>query len=71
MGLTASDLWPLVSKLSPEERIKLIRLTLASGALASSDDAAYRETPVGKDEFNQDREEDALAWDAEGWHDLL
>jgi hypothetical protein len=70
VGLTAEDLWPLVSRLSPEERIRLIRLTIARGAVASSDAVAYERVPVGSDEFHQDSYEDPLAWDAEGWDDL-
>ena len=63
--LTAEDLWPLVSKLSPEERMRLIRLALARGA--SSDAEIYRRTPPGTDEFSEHVEQDPLAWDAEGW----
>ncbi len=61
---TASDLWPLVQKLSPDERISLARLALAS--VASVD--GYNRQPVSASEFSSDL--DSLAWEADGWDEL-
>lgn len=63
MEVTADDLLPLVAKLSPEERSRLLRLALAAG-----DAAAYEAVPSGPEEFTD--VDDPLAWDAEGWDGL-
>jgi hypothetical protein len=60
--LTADDLLPLVACLTPQERIRLLRLLSAP---SSADAAAYRAAPPGRQEFSAD--DDALGWDAEGW----
>jgi len=71
VGLTAEDLWPLVSKLSPEERFRLVRLALGGEAHVASDAEAYRQLPVGAEEFRQEHDRgDPLAWDSEGWDDV-
>jgi len=65
-SLNADDILPLVASLTPQERIRLLRLiTTRPGADAA---AAYREAPPGQDEFSAD--EEPLTWDAEGWEDF-
>ena len=59
--LTADDILPLVASLTPEERIRLIRL-VASGQ--PSDASAYSAIPPETEEFRPD---DLLCWEAEGW----
>jgi hypothetical protein len=60
--LTADDILPLVACLTPQERVRLLRLiTSADGA----DAAAYKAVAPGTDEFTSD--DDPLSWDAEGW----
>jgi hypothetical protein len=67
--VTAADLWPLVSKLSPQEQVRLAKLALRAAALGPGDDAAaYAATPAKADEFSSD--DDPLAWEAEGWESL-
>jgi hypothetical protein len=69
LDVTADDLWPLVSKLSPQEQVRLAKLALRAAALGSADDAAaYAAAPVKPDEFSSD--DDPLAWEAEGWEGL-
>jgi hypothetical protein len=58
--LTADDVLPLVDRLSPQERARLLRL-IAKG----NDSQVYRLIPPGKDEFSAD--DDALSWDSDGW----
>jgi hypothetical protein len=60
--LTANDLLPLVARLAPQERQRLVHLIAAT---AERDAALYLATPPGKDEFASDEEH--LAWDADGW----
>ncbi len=63
--LTADDVLPLVACLTPQERVRLLRLiTSPPGADAS----VYRSVPPARDEFSTD--EEPLAWDAEGWEDV-
>ncbi len=70
MDITAQDLWPLVLKLSREERVRLARLALAAPAPGGpSERAAYEAAPVLPDEFGGE-ENDPLAWEAEGWEDV-
>jgi hypothetical protein len=64
VSLTAEDLWPLVQKLPREEQLRLARRALASRS--STDAEAYQRQPVGDEEFSLG-EDDALAWEAEGW----
>jgi len=60
--LTADDIIPLVASLTPQERVRLLRLiALPQGA----DAPVYRSVPPSRDEFSAD--EEPLAWDAEGW----
>lgn len=60
--LTADDLLPLIAKLSAEERRRLLHLVFRQ---SRTDAEAYAAQPVQPDEFVSDDE--ALAWDAEGW----
>ena len=60
--LTADDILPLVASLTPQERVRLLRLI----ALPQGSDAPiYRSVPPSRDEFSS--EDEPLAWDAEGW----
>ena len=68
MDITADDLWPLVAKLSPEERIRLVRIVLLRSRAPASAARGYDGAPVGQEEFSQD--DDGLAWEAEGWDDV-
>jgi hypothetical protein len=63
--LTADDVFPLVERLTPHERVRLFRLIAKS---PDRDAATYRAVPSGSDEFSSDTE--LLAWDAEGWEDV-
>ena len=63
--LTASDLLPLVARLAPGERDRLVHLIEAT---SDRDASLYGTTPPGRNEFSSD--EEALAWDAEGWENL-
>ena len=64
--LTADDILPLVASLTPLERVRLLRLmALPHGA----DAPVYRSVPPSRDEFSAD--EEPLAWDAEGWEDVV
>jgi len=64
-ALTADDILPLVDSLTPQERVRLLRLI----ATRRGDDASvYRSVPPSRDEFSADDE--PLAWDAEGWEDI-
>ncbi len=69
--LTAADLFPLVAKLSPDEKVRLAYYALSIRARLkdSSDAAAYESKPVGPQEFAM-AGEDPLSWDAEGWDDV-
>jgi hypothetical protein len=60
--LTANDLLPLVARLAPEERARLLHLIEAA---SERDAAAYAKAPPRPDEFASD--DDPLAWDADGW----
>jgi hypothetical protein len=64
--LTAQDLWPLVTKLSHDEQVRLAKLALAAAARTPAADAEqYRTSPAAVDEFSS--ADEALAWEAEGW----
>jgi len=64
-ALTADDILPLVASLTPQERLRLLRLI----ALPQGDHApVYRSVPPSSDEFTAG--EEPLAWDAEGWEDI-
>jgi hypothetical protein len=67
--LTADDLWPLVSKLSPPEQVRLARRALQAAARRPSDDgAAHASAVVKPNESSSDS--DPLAWEGEGWEGL-
>ncbi len=64
--LTADDILPLVTCLTPQERLRLLRLI---GVPQEVDDGdAYRVLPPTQEEFSSDKE--PLAWDSEGWEDV-
>ena len=63
--LTANDLLPLVARLAPGERDRLVHLIEAT---SERDASVYGMTPPGRDEFSSD--EEPLAWDSEGWENL-
>jgi hypothetical protein len=63
--LTADDILPLVACLTPQERVRLLRLIKAP---LGSDAAAYSSVPPTADEFSAD--DDPLAWDGEGWENV-
>jgi hypothetical protein len=62
--LTADDILPLVATLTPEERVRLLRLITSP---PSADAPVYHSVPPAPGEFSTD--EEPLAWDAEGWED--
>jgi hypothetical protein len=64
--LRAEDLFPLVDRLSPQERLRLLRLISLRPAAADRD--AYLALPPRHDEFSSDT--DPLAWDADGWEGI-
>ena len=64
--LSAEELFPLVARLSPPERLRLLRLI--SLRPASDDLDAYHTLPPRHDEFSSDR--DPLGWDADGWEGI-
>jgi hypothetical protein len=61
--MTADDILPLVASLTPQERVRLLRLIASRPAADPA--AVYGATPPGDDEFSTD--EEPLAWEAEGW----
>jgi len=62
--LSADDILPLVASLTPQERVRLLRLiAMPQGADAS----VYQSVPPARDEFWGD--EEPLAWEADGWED--
>jgi len=61
--LSAEDIFALVDCLSPQERLRLLRLI--STRTAGHDRDAYRALPPRDEEFSSD--EESLAWDAVGW----
>jgi len=64
--LTAEELFPLVDRLSPQERLRLLRLISLRPASDGPD--SYRVLPPRHDEFSSDT--DPLAWDADGWEGI-
>ena len=64
--LSADDILPLVACLTPQERLRLLRLI--GGRPGADDGDAYRTLPPTLEEFSSD--EEPLAWNAEGWEDL-
>ena len=67
----AEDLWPLVSKLPREERIRLVRRALVADILpdTATDAERYRVMPVHPGEFDAGND-DPMAWEADGWEDV-
>lgn len=65
---TAQELWPLIRRLPREERLRLAKMAIRSAAEDSDDEAVYAEAPTGPEEFS--REDEQLAWDAEGWEEF-
>jgi hypothetical protein len=63
--LTANDLLPLVARLEPQERRRLIQLIEST---SERDASIYRATPPLPTEFVSD--EDPLGWDADGWEEF-
>jgi hypothetical protein len=62
-SMTAEDILPFVSGLTPTERVRLLRLITEQD---DADDAAvYAAVPPRRNEFSNT--EDALDWEAEGW----
>jgi hypothetical protein len=61
--LSAEDIFPLVDSLSPQERLRLLRLI--GTRPVGEDGETYRASPPHDEEFSTDQ--DPLAWDAEGW----
>ncbi len=61
--MTVDDILPLVANLTPQERVRLLKLMASR---PSTDPAAvYGAMPPGEDEFSTD--EEPLAWEADGW----
>ncbi len=63
--LTANDVLPLIACLTPEERLRLLRLITSP---PGGDAAAYETAPPTRSEFSAD--EEPLAWDADGWENF-
>lgn len=61
-SLTADDVLPLVACLTPQERVRLLRLLPSP---PGADASVYASVPPARDEFSTD--EESLAWNAEGW----
>ena len=61
--LSADDIVPLIACLTPEERMRLLRLI--SARPGPDDRDAYRALPPTREEFSSD--EEPLGWDADGW----
>lgn len=64
--VTVDDILPLIACLTPQERVRLLRLITAPPGVDAA--AAYRAVPPGRDEFSTD--EEPLAWDPEGWENV-
>jgi hypothetical protein len=64
--LKAEDLIPLIAKLSPAERHRLLQLARNQGL---DDGQTYAAIPPRDGEFIT--EDDSLAWDAEGWEEFV
>ena len=69
MPLTAQDIWPLVEKLSPAERVRLVAMASAMDTSESATDASrYSAAPARPGEFDADTS--GLGWEAEGWDEF-
>jgi hypothetical protein len=64
-GRGHGEVLPLIAKLSREEWHRLLRLAFRQD---STDADAYAAQPVTPDEFGSD--DDALAWEPEGWEGI-
>jgi hypothetical protein len=64
--LRAEDIFRLVDCLSPDERLRLLRFI--STRPAGDDPEVCRAMSPRNEEFSRD--EDRLAWDAEGWEEV-
>lgn len=64
--LTADDIMPLVASLPDSERIRLLRWIASSSH--GRDSSAYKVAPPTREEFSV--EDEALAWEADGWEDF-
>jgi len=60
--VTGDDILPLVASLTPQDRVRLLRLIASP---QGGDAAVYRSVPPSRDEFSAD--EEPLAWEAGGW----
>jgi hypothetical protein len=66
MVMTVEEIVPLVSSLTPKERVRLLRLITKR---QDADDAAvYTAVPPTRDEFSS--ADDVLGWDAGGWEEI-
>ena len=63
---TVEEIVPLVEALSALERARLLRLITRA---RSADSAVYEAIPPRPEEFSAD--EDPLAWDSEGWENVV
>jgi hypothetical protein len=63
--LTVEDIVPLVAALTPQERLRLLRLMVGH---SNDDGLLYKTIPTAPDEFSS--EGDPLDWDSEGWENL-
>lgn len=66
--LSAIDVWPIAKKLPRAEQVQLAKLLLREARGRRTDAEAYAAMPPGEDEFSSD--EDALAWEGEGWEEF-
>ncbi len=64
--MTADDILPLIAGLTPQERLRLIRLVTRQSH--ASEGLAYETAAPHPDEFSSDDE--SLAWEAEGWEEF-
>lgn len=67
--LTAMDLWPLVARLAPAEKVRLAELAQQAARIESPDAAAWRALPPLAGEFDTE-DADPLAADGEGWEEF-
>jgi hypothetical protein len=65
-SMTVEELLPLVARLTPGERARLLRLIAASRDGIAA--AAYAAIPPGADEFSSD--ENPLEWESSGWEEV-
>ena len=63
------DLWPLVARLAPAEKVRLAELAQQAALTESTDAAAWRALPPQPGEFDTD-DADPLAVDGAGWEEF-